>query len=556
MSKGRVPATVAAALLGLCAWLPSIRVSEVSAQTVVRPAGWDESTHGAKVKPDYPRMFGMDTVHEIRITISPENYRAMQEDLQTIGAGRGGRGRPGGPGRGFGGDAFLPPAGADVRFFAPPGVPDGAQGPRPGGPGGARGPIRMTTRDPIYVPVVIRFGGGTWTGVGMRYKGNSSLMSAGFDGNSKIPFRLDFDRYEDERPEIRNQRIHGFSKLTFSPNLRDASQLREVMATEIFRDRGVPAPRAAFYRVLVDTGNGPDYWGLYSMIEDPADGPMLDAQFNSRSGNLYKPDGPGADWSAFAVEGFEKKNNKKEADWSDVSSAIAALHAPQTDRRVWRAGLEAKLDVDHFLRWLAVNTVIQNWDVYGAMPHNYYLYGDPAKQGRLRWIPWDNNEALGRSGGPGPGGRGGPPPGRGGRGDFVFGPGGAPPDAPPPPGGPGPAGARFGGPGSGDDVLHARVGNQWPLIRILLDDEIYATRYRAHLREALGGLFAEEAAGKRMRELHALIASAVSDERAGRSGGGSLESFEGSVDGPNGLVEFMKRRHELVRAALDAPPAR
>jgi hypothetical protein len=566
MTTPRAPIAVAAGVLALTAWLASSQAAGVSAaQQATRPQGWNESTHGVKVRPDYQRLFGLDSVHEIRITIAPESYRAMREDLQTI--GRGGRGRPGGPGgqgRGGGprGDGFAPPPGGNVFIFDPPpgGIPDGGQGPPQGGAGGprgGRGAIRMTARDPIYVPVTVAFEGGVWTGVGMRYKGNSSLMSAGFDGNSKVPFRLDFDRYEDERPEIRDQRIHGFSKLTFSSNMRDLSQLREVMANEIFRDRGVPAPRAAFYRVLVDTGSGPEYWGLYSMIEDPADGPMLDAQFGSRSGNLYKPDGPGATWTAFDAESFEKKTNKKKADWSDVSSAIAALHAPKADRRAWRAGLEATFDVDLFLRWLAVNSVIDNWDVYGTMSHNYYVYGDPAKKGQLRWIPWDNNEALGRSGGPGAGGRGGPrggpPPG----GDFViFGPGGPPPGGQPPPGGPRGGGPQFGGRGSADDVLQTRVGSQWPLIRILLDDEVYAARYREHLRFALGGLFAPEAFSKRARELRTLIANAAIEESKSRGQGGSREAFDQTVDGPGGLVEFVKRRHEVVRVALEGPPAR
>jgi spore coat protein CotH len=412
----------------------------------------------------------------------------------------------------------------------------------------------MTARDPVYVPVTVQFDGNTWTSVGMRYKGNSTLMSATMEGTRKTPFRLDFDRYEDERPEIRNQRIYGFSKLTFSSNTRDASQLREVMATEVFRDRGVPAPRAAFYRVYVNTGSGAEYWGLYSMIEDPSDGPMLDAQFGSDSGNLYKPDGPGATWASFDAESFEKKNNKKQADWGDVSSAIAALNAPQTDRRVWRAALEAKLDVDHFLRWLAVNTAIDNWDVYGTMSHNYYLYADPAKKAQLRWIPWDNNEAFGRSGGPGRGGRGGPggaPPRGGGGGDFfVFGPGGPPPDGQRP-GGPGGPGPRFGGPGSNDDVMHARTGSQWPLIRTLLDDDVYAARYREHLRHALGGLFAPDAAARRLRELHSLISRAAIEDPAV-----SREAFEQSVDGPGGMIEFVKRRHELIRTAIDGVAAR
>jgi len=49
--------------------------------------------------------------------------------------------------------------------------------------------------------------------------------------------------------------------------------------------------------------------------------------------------------------------------------------------------------VDDFLQWLAANTAMQNWDTYGVMTHNYYLYNNP-DNGLLTWIPWDNNEAL------------------------------------------------------------------------------------------------------------------------------------------------------------------
>jgi len=102
--------------------------------------------------------------------------------------------------------------------------------------------------------------------------------------------------------------------ITFSSNFGDDSQIREVLANEMFRDRGVPAPRVAFYRIFVDSGGGSEYWGLYTMVEDPADGAMLQAQFGKSSGNLYKPDGPGADWPKFDRAGFEKQTNRNKPD--------------------------------------------------------------------------------------------------------------------------------------------------------------------------------------------------------------------------------------------------
>ncbi|MGD8807508.1 MAG: CotH kinase family protein, partial [Chloroflexota bacterium] len=46
-----------------------------------------------------------------------------------------------------------------------------------------------------------------------------------------------------------------------------------------------------------------------------------------------------------------------------------------------------------FLKWLAISAIIQHWDAYGNMSHNYYLYDDP-ETGQLTWISWDNNMAM------------------------------------------------------------------------------------------------------------------------------------------------------------------
>jgi len=487
----RIPPSVlalaSAAALSLASPMPA-PVS--SAQETGRPAGWSEGTHGGGARPDYDLLFATDRVHEVHVRIAPDDFQAMQEDLATLGPG-GGRGR----GAPF---PFVPAA----RGRAAP---------------------RLIVRDPIYVPVTVTHDGRTWAGVGMRYKGNSSLRSAVTRGNGKVPFRLDFDRYGDEVPEARNQRFYGFGKLTFSSNFSDDSMLKEVLATEVFRDRGVPAARAAFYRVFIDTGDGDEYWGLYTMVEDPADGAMLDAQFGGREGNLYKPEGPGADWTFFDEAGFTKKTHEREADFSDVQAALVALHAPGDDAAAWRAAIEATFDVDGFLRWLAVNTAIENWDTYGSIAHNYYLYGDPAAGGRLHWIPWDHNMAFGR-----PFGR--------------FGRGG--------PAGRGPFGSGTGG------VLHEQAGSTWPLIARLLADDVYGARYRELLAESLEGLLAPAAFEARARELHELVAPYVVGEQGERRPRTTLSvpvAFERSLDGPDGLLPGVERRRAEIRDALGLP---
>ena len=217
--------------------------------------------------------------------------------------------------------------------------------------------------------------------------------------------------------------------------------------------------------------------------------------------------------------------------------------------------------MDVFLQWLAVNTVIDNWDAYGGMPHNYYLYSTAERKGQLRWITWDHNFAFGAA--PGMGGRGFPGGPRGGGALFPARGGGAP-NAPPDfqAGGfqafGGPGGRGFGGPGGrgGRDVLHQQVGDQWPLIRRLLDDDVYAARYRAALERALGGLLAPATFERRARELHTLVASAVLAERLTHTTISSGEAFKTALDGPDGLIGRLKARQDMVRTAIAEPPKR
>ena len=289
--------------------------------SVVRPAHWTEASHCKGADPNYNLLFDDGVVHRIDITLTAAAYQATMDDLETL--------------------------------LSSSGPPDGPPGGPPGG-----GPPGMTDlddmEDPVWVEATVGLNGLTWEHVGMRYKGNSSLSAAWQSGIRKLSFRLNFDKYEDDYPELENQRFHGFKKMTFSNGYKDSSLIRDKLAGDIFRDGGVVAARGAFARVYVDTGSGPIYFGLYTMIEDPSN-KLLDTQFDDDSGNLYKPEGEGATWEAFVEEDFEKKTNEDEADFSDIIAAIDALNADRSDAESWREGLDAVLNVDEFLRFLAIN---------------------------------------------------------------------------------------------------------------------------------------------------------------------------------------------------------
>lgn len=336
-------------------------------------ADWTEATHTFTGSPNYDVVFPQDKVNRIDINISSEDWANMLDDLTTnIGAFGSGGGMPGGGG---------------------PGGPGGG----PGGPGGGA-PLMESESSftPVFSQASVFLNDIEWYNVGVRFKGNSSLRNAWQSGSMKLSLRFDFDEFEEEHPEIKNQRFYGFQKLAFSSNFEDVSFLHEKMAADIFRDAGLKAPQTAYYSVYINYGEGAKYFGLYTAVEIVED-TMLDTQFGNSTGNCYKPEGTGATFASgsFNTSHLEKKTNDELEDWSDVKQLYTILNSStrNTDTEQWKTDLETIFDVDNYMHWLAVNTVIQNWDTYGVMNHNYYLYNDPSTQ-KIVWIPWDNNEAL------------------------------------------------------------------------------------------------------------------------------------------------------------------
>lgn len=489
---------------------------------VERPTNWDDYSHSNDTDPVYDVVFPQDAVNSITITISPENWQAMQDNMTDLFGAFGTRQDRGDFGPNNGGDrpqGFQPPDGAQPPEGAqPPGddnqqpgqPPQGFQQPDGGGrgfPGGAGG-MNFADEDPMWVEATITFNGETWTNVGIRYKGNSTLSGAWGGGSLKLGFKLNFDKYEDDYPEIDNQRFYGFDELSFSSNFRDESYLHEKVAADLFREAGIVSAQTAFYAVYMDYGDGPVYIGLYTVVEE-IDDTVLDAQFDDDDGNLYKPEGTGAAFQAgtFDEASFEKKTNEDEADFSDILALFNALHDDTriSDPATWRANLEAVFDVDTFIHWLAVNTVIQNWDTYGAMAHNYYLYNDPTT-GLLTWIPWDNNEALTSSGG---------------------------------------SGRRS----NGNGIDLSTVADNWPLISYLMGDPVYKELYDSYVEDTVANVFVPEEMAERYTTLHELIAPYVTGEATGAADPQltSETSFEQSLQT---LINHVRSRYDLAMTYL------
>ncbi|MGE3986256.1 MAG: CotH kinase family protein, partial [Dehalococcoidia bacterium] len=298
-----------------------------------RPSGWVEATHG-NVDPDFATVFPSNAVNQIKLTIGKDDWQAMLDDMTTL---FGNRGTGGGFGPG-GGQMQQPPGGNQ-----PPGQvqqpPGNAQ---QGGPGG--GPAATTTKKPMWVAGDLSFNGQTWTKVGMRFKGNSSLRQSWGTTSDRMPFKLDFDQWEGDFPEIENQRFYGFKQLSLSNNVGDASGMRETLAYDAFEAAGLPAANTAFYEVILDRGDGETSLGIYTVIE-VVDDTVIDRVFGGDKGNIYEAEGSAAaltPGTAAAVKtSFQKENNEDAADWSDVERFVSILNADKrvSDLAGWRKDL-------------------------------------------------------------------------------------------------------------------------------------------------------------------------------------------------------------------------
>jgi len=325
---------------------------------------WTTATHSKSADPNFHEVFDNTQVKRFDILITEDYWQSMLDDMTDLYGD-------------FGGSNQGPPGG---------GPPAG------GGPGGEF----IETDNPIFVPADIFYNDTQWYRVGVRFKGNSSLVTSWQSGILKLSLKLDFDEFEDDYTQIDNQRFYGFKKLSLKNNYDDSSFLREKVAAEVFEDAGLAVSHTAFYEVYIDHGDGPEYFGLYTLVEE-VDDTVIETQFSSDDGNLYKPEYDGASFAqgSFNESDFTKKTNEDDNDWSDIQTLFDVLHTDtrSSNPEAWRTELDSIFDTDVFLKYLAVNTVIQNWDTYGVMTHNYYLYNNPETD-KLTWIPWDNNEAL------------------------------------------------------------------------------------------------------------------------------------------------------------------
>lgn len=216
--------------------------------------------------------------------------------------------------------------------------------------------------DYTYSLAQITIDGNYMDSVGIRVKGGLS----GFD--IKKPFKLDFNEF------VSGQKHDGLKKVNLHQGNMDPSYARESLSYELLRDSGVKTVRTSFANVYFN-GN---YEGVYTIVEQ-VDNELINNLFASNDGALYKD----------ALSSLVLKyDNDQTFSYEDFKSAVNNIEQDSLHIQ-----LEDYLDVESFLRFMAIQTYVNEADGPLTIGINYYIYFEPESR-KYVYIPWDYNVAF------------------------------------------------------------------------------------------------------------------------------------------------------------------
>jgi len=236
--------------------------------------------------------------------------------------------------------------------------------------------LRVDRLSPVAGAVSID--GVRYAPVAVRLK---STRGSARDIDEKPGWKVDLDEYADLS-------WRGQEHLTLNNLVQDPSCVREHLAYRLFRAVGVPAPRVGWAAVTL---NGADY-GL-SLLVETVDTRFLSRWYADPSGALYEGS-HGVDLRPGHEARFEYDAGPDPDDRADLTAAIAALTAPPDDAGV--AGVEARVNLEEVLTYLAAEALTAHWDGY-RNTNNYRIYHDPSSD-RLELLPWGTDNTFDRRG--------------------------------------------------------------------------------------------------------------------------------------------------------------
>lgn len=332
---------------------------------------------------------------------------------------------------------------------------------------------------------------------GLRHKGNSSFTASGTSVHANLKLKTDLYGAKGS--------LDGDKTINLSAGPVDPARMRESLSFAVFRAAGVPAPRTAYVEVslTVPELHANTFVGVYTMIENvnkgflkdflpPGDGLLMKPE---RAGRYGIP-APASSWAAM-VDTYRPQRPATPHEQQRVMEFTNLVHQP--DLKAFREKIGQYLDIDNFLRFIAVNALLMNMDSFLGGNHNYYLYLDP-RDDKIRFIPWDMDRSFGGLGG------------RGGGGSYGL-------------------------------SLRTPFTSDNPLIYWLLDDPAVLARYREIVKEITATIFNEPELTKLVDAVQAALVAPLAREYSAKRLRGE-SSYNGGDGGVRAFIASRVRNVE------------
>jgi spore coat protein CotH len=259
--------------------------------------------------------------------------------------------------------------------------------------------------DKEWITATITIDGVTLKDVGLRLKGNSSLMglrnnnggrvggpggTVSADSPNTLPWLVRLDKNVD------GQSYEGYTEFVIRSN-NTTTALNEAVALELIGLTGQATQKAFSTRFSVNGGAEV----LRLAIESPDD--EWDDENFANDGVLYKAES-GGDYSyrgddpeAYA-EIFDQETDTDTENFKPLTDFLKFINT--ADDATFAAQLSQHLDVAAFAKYLAGQELVANQDDIDGPGNNSYLRYD-SKTGLMTIVSWDLNLSFGSMGGGG-----------------------------------------------------------------------------------------------------------------------------------------------------------
>ncbi len=208
---------------------------------------------------------------------------------------------------------------------------------------------------------------------------NVGILKKGFIGSQntdKPSLKINVDEY------VEGQELYGVDNITLNNSVQDPSLIRQCLGYQLFTDAGYPSPQCNFAHVYV---NGEDL-GIYVHVE-PIKRTFLRTHFDEDDGDLYE--GTVSDFGPIIYQTFEPKNDDTDTNLAPIVSLKDALESSTDIDSV----LNEHLDLDAFLTFWAMESILGHWDGYAANRNNYYVYHSRSTD-KFTFLPWGLDDVL------------------------------------------------------------------------------------------------------------------------------------------------------------------